>query len=178
MIPSLGHDKMKEKQRLIFVGGAPGVGKTTTCEHLYASLPDSICVDGDDLWCKMNPFRVDHTTVTMIERNVGAVLRNFLEAGFRYSILCWVLHQQEIVDRLLGSLGDLSFSFSWVTLVCDKGALRRRWAATHSPSSNSFKHACHRLRQTRQLEKSSIIDNTEMGIEEVVHAIIRFIEEP
>jgi broad-specificity NMP kinase len=169
---------MEEMQRLILVGGAPGVGKTATCTHLYTALQNSICVDGDDLWCRMNPFRVDPTTVTMIEKNVSAVLRNFLEAGFRHVILCWVLHQREIVDRLLGSLEDLSFAFSWVTLVCEEDELRRRWSATHSPSSSNFEHACHRLRQTRQLETSRIIDSTEMNVEDVVQVIIRIIEEP
>jgi broad-specificity NMP kinase len=166
---------MEEIQRLIFVGGAPGVGKTATCTRLYTALQNSICMDGDDLWCKMNPFRVDPTTVTMIEKNVSAVLRNFLEAGFQHTILCWVLHQQGIVDRLLGSLVDLSFSFTWVTLVCEEDELRRRWAATHSPASSDLEHACHRLRQTRQLEKSHIIDSTEMKVEDVVQAIIRIV---
>jgi broad-specificity NMP kinase len=169
---------MEVTQRLIFVGGAPGVGKTTTCEHLYASLPDSICLDGDDLWCKMNPFRVDHATVTMIERNLAAVLRNSLEAGFRHVILCWVLHQKEIVHRLLEPLRDLPFSFSWVTLVCEEVALQHRWAATHSVSSSSFQQACHRLRQTRQLRNSHMIDNTATPVEEVVQTIIRIVEEP
>ena len=168
---------MAETQTLIFVGGAPGVGKTTTCELLYASLPNSICVDGDDLWCKMNPFRVDHTTVTMVERNVVAVLRNFLEAGFHHAILCWVLHQRDIVDRLVDSLSDLQFSFTWVTLVCDEDSLRRRWACTHTPGPG-VKHACHRLRQTRQLHGTYFIDNTAMPIEEVVQTIIRKLGEP
>jgi hypothetical protein len=125
----------------------------------------------------MNPFRVDHSTVTMVEKSVVAVLRNFLEAGFQHAILCWVLHQQEIVNRILDSLRDLSFSFSWVTLVCEEDTLRRRWASTHS-SGSDLDRACHRLRQTRKLDRSHIIDNTGMPIEEVVQAIIRIIEEP
>ena len=168
---------MEDAQRLIFVGGAPGVGKTTTCERLYVSLPNSICVDGDDLWCKMNPFRVDQTTVAMVERNVAAVLRNFLESGFQHVILCWVFHQQEIVDRVLASLADLTFAFSWVTLVCSEDALRRRWASSHKPESG-FEHACHRLRQTRRLDRTHLIDNTAMPIEEVVQIIIRKLDEP
>jgi hypothetical protein len=113
----------------------------------------------------------------MIERNIAAVLRNFLDAGFRYAILCWVLHKQEIVDRLLESLSDLSFSLSWITLVCDEDTLRRRWMSTHSPQG-SVDHACHRLQQTRQLRRSHIIDNTALSIEDVVRTITGIIEEP
>jgi hypothetical protein len=168
---------MAGTRKLIFVGGAPGVGKSATCERLYRSLPNSICVDGDDLWCRMNPFRVDRVTTSMIEKNLAAVLRNFLEADFDYVILCWVLHLQEIVDRLLGSLQDLEFSFSWFTLVCDEETLRHRWAERPLPCAG-LERALHRLRQTRQLEKSRIVDNTAMSIEEVVKGLSDAIEEP
>ncbi|MGD2174084.1 MAG: hypothetical protein PVJ27_01675 [Candidatus Brocadiaceae bacterium] len=163
---------MSEGQKLIFMGGAPGVGKTVTCELLYRSLPDSICLEADDLWCKMNPFRADATTIPMIERNVSAVLRNFLEAGFQHVVLCWVLHEQDIIDRLLDPLHDLRFSFFSFTLVCEEGVLRRRWPRRRRVTG-TIEHACHRLRQTRRLEATRLIDTTEMSVEEVVRAIIR-----
>ena len=163
---------MNKSQKLIFVGGAPGVGKTATCEKLHRCLPDSIVLDGDDLWCKMNPFRIDQTTIEMIEKNITAVLRNFLETGFNHIILSWVLHKEDIVDRLLKSLGDRTFSFYWFTLVCDQDTLKDRWAKTHSWSPDDFNHATRRLQQTRLLTRSHIIDTTAISIEEVVRTLI------
>ena len=52
-------------QAVVFVGGPRGVGKTAACKLLYRRLPNSIYVDADDLWCQMNPFRVNSATVTM-----------------------------------------------------------------------------------------------------------------
>lgn len=162
---------MHPTQGLIFVGGAPGVGKTATCDLLYTRLPNSICLDGDDLWCKMNPFRADEFTIPMIERDVSAVLRNSLEAGFQHVILCWVLHERDIVDRILNSLNGLSFSFHSFTLACQEDVLRRRWAARHR-AWGTVEHALHRLRQTRQLDGTHLIDTTAMPVGEVVEVII------
>jgi len=166
---------MNKSQKLIFVGGAPGVGKTATCERLYRSMPDSIMLDGDDLWCRMNPFRIDQRTISMIEKNITTVLQNFLEAGFSTIILSWVLHKEEIVDRLLKSLEDRTFSFYWFTLVCDQDTLRSRWTSTHS-SSDDFKHASARLQQTRLLTQSHIIDTTAISFEEVVRIVVERIQ--
>jgi hypothetical protein len=156
-------------QQLIFVGGPPGVGKTATCSLLYRRLTDSIYVDADDLWCRMNPFRVDPITVSMVERNVGAVLRNFLGAGFHYVILGWVLHQEDIVGRILGALDDVQFSFSWVTLVCEEHVLRQRWASTHTFGSDE-EHSLRRLREARQLAHTCHIDTSTLPVEAVVSA--------
>ncbi|MBA3031115.1 MAG: AAA family ATPase [Desulfobacteraceae bacterium] len=47
---------MKKKQKLIFIGGPPGVGKTTVTRLVLGELNHSIRVDGDELWFHMNPF--------------------------------------------------------------------------------------------------------------------------
>jgi DNA polymerase III delta prime subunit len=163
------------RQQLIFVGGPPGVGKTATCDLLYRRLSNSICVDADDLWCRMNPFRVDPITVGMVERNVGAVLRNFLGAGFEYVIMGWVLHQEDIVGRILGALDDIQFCFSWVTLVCDEQVLRQRWASTHAVGADA-EHALRRLREAKQLDRTCHIDTGTLSVEAVVQRIIAHVD--
>lgn len=162
-------------QQLVFVGGAPGVGKSATCDRLYQSLPESIWLDGDDLWCRMNPFRVNTVTTAMVEKNIGAVLRNYLDTRFQYVILSWVLHHPGIVDRILNYLGDATYAFSWVTLVCDEAVLRHRWS--ERSDDGTFERAIERLKQTRHLERSRIIDTTDMTIEEVSRTIVHHVTE-
>ena len=162
---------MPASQQLIFVGGAPSVGKSATCDLLYPRLPDSIYLDADDLWCKMNPWRVNDSTRTMIEESITAVLRRYLRAGIHYPILCWVLHTQELIDRLVGTLGDMDFSFRSFTLVCEDEELRRRWASGNR-SQGSADHACLRLSQTRLLTNTCVVDTTNLSPDGAADAIV------
>lgn len=171
-----GNGGSARAQALVFVGGPPGVGKTTACRLLYRRLRNSIYVEADDLWCRMNPFRVDAVTVSMVERNVAAVLRNFLEAGFDYVILSWVLHQEEVVRRILCALDGLEFSFSWLTLVCEEQVLRERWASTH-PGDSGVEHALGRLREARLLAHTRHLDTSSLSVDAVVENALQRIEE-
>ena len=73
------------RPKLIFITGAPGTGKTEVARGLFNRLPNSAWLDGDDVW-RMNPFTVDDTTIALAHSNVGAVLRNYLAAGFSHVI--------------------------------------------------------------------------------------------
>jgi len=157
-------------QKLIFVGGPPGVGKTTTCTELGRLLPNSIWIDGDDLWCRMNPFRADDDTIPMVEKNIAAVLGNFLDAGFGHVMLCWVLHSRDVIDGLVERLSPRAFSFYSVTLICEEAVLRRRWALTHKDGFG-VEHACRRLTQARELPGTALVDTTAMTAVEAATAI-------
>ena len=113
------------KPKVVLITGAPGVGKSAVASILLERLPESIWLDGDDVW-RMNPFRVNGTTTAMVEGNIQFVLRNFLSAGFAYVILSWVLARQPIIDRILEGLTGLEYELFVFTLVCEEEALRAR----------------------------------------------------
>ena len=50
---------------LYIVGGAMGVGKTTTCRLLCERLENSALLDGDWLW-DLHPFRVTDVTKRLV----------------------------------------------------------------------------------------------------------------
>ena len=161
---------MNGKQKLIFIGGAPGIGKSVTGDLLVQRLHDSIRVDGDELWCNMNPWRVDDITKAMVEKNIQGVLRNFLEAGFSYVILCWVLHVQGLIDKLVAGLSDLDFEFYSFTLVCDEATLKSRW--DNDPTRGPITQlALERLAQTKEL-KNGKIDTTGITVDDAVEEIL------
>ena len=64
-------------KRLILIGGAMGVGKSTTSAALLHLLPEAVFLDGD--WCwQMDPFRVTEPRKEMVLDNISHLLNNFL----------------------------------------------------------------------------------------------------
>ncbi len=140
--------------KLVFIGGAPGVGKSTVCGEILGRTEDAAWLDGDDLW-RMQPFIVNETTKNMVERNIQFVLRSFLRARFAYVFFTWVLHDQAIVDRLLEGLDSEPFQFLMFALVCDGPTLLAR--LSQDPERTTDKElALERLRQTQLLSTVKI----------------------
>lgn len=113
---------------LYLVGGPMGVGKTATCRELNRLLPRSVLLDGD--WCWFaDPFQVTPETKAMVLDNICHLLTSFLRcSAYDNVILCWVLHEQGIVDAILGQLPLEAYGaeLRHVSLVADDAALRSR----------------------------------------------------
>ena len=91
-------------KRLFLIGGAMGIGKTTTAEALAKILPDNVLLDGD--WCwKMTPFTVTEETKRMVMENITFLLGQFLKcSAYENVIFCWVMHEQSIIDAILSCI--------------------------------------------------------------------------
>lgn len=113
-------------KRLIFVNGTMGVGKTSTCKELLGILQPSAFLDGD--WCwYMNPFRVTDETKHMVESNICFLLNSFLSCSeYDNVIFCWVMHQESIINSLLGKLNLTNVDVYKITLSVSKEALTQR----------------------------------------------------
>ena len=157
---------------LIVVNGPMGVGKTTVSRLLVESLPGSTAwLDGD--WCwMMHPFRVTDENKRMVEDNVGHVLRGFLaNSSFDQVVFSWVLHQTEILDRLLSRLGDLDYRLCWFTLVATPLALRDR-IAEDGGGDAAIEASLERLSHYAS-QPSRKIDTTGRSVADVVSEIRR-----
>lgn len=160
--------------KLIFITGAPGVGKTELARRLFTRLHNSAWLDGDDVW-RMNPFRVDDSTIALAHSNIESVLRNYLAAGFSYVIFSWVMHQQSIIDRILKGLEGLEYELFVFTLVCDDATLVSR-LGSHA-TRTKIELAIERLRQSRGIETTKI-ETTGRQPEDIAGEILRRIESP
>lgn len=113
-------------KNIYIIGGAMGVGKTAACRILKKKLPDSVFLDGD--WCwDMDPFRVTHETKKMVMENIVFLLNQFIGCSIYENIIfCWVMHEQEIIDQILGKLKTQGCLVHVISLVCDGNELRQR----------------------------------------------------
>ena len=150
-------------KKLIFIGGAPGIGKSTVAELLLKDLENCVWLDGDDLW-RMDPFIVDENTKAMVERNICLVLNSFIQEHFSYIIFTWVLHLDSIVDTILGGLDQSCFNFMHYTLICDEETLKERLSADVGRTTDPLL-AVARLKESKNV-KSIKIDTINKTVSE------------
>jgi len=159
---------MKSASKLVFIGGAPGVGKSEVASILLKKLDDCIWLDADNIW-NMNPFVVDNRTKSMVEQNVINLLRSYLEHGFSYILFTWVLHSEHIVQRILEGLGNYDFAFEHFTLVCDEHTLRER-ISSDTGRGLDFDLAVRRLNQSLDV-KSERVDTVGLTPDDVANRL-------
>lgn len=113
-------------KRLYLIGGPMGVGKTTVCQELKRLTAPSVFLDGD--WCwDMEPFQVTEETKRMVQENIAFLLGQFLRcSAYETVIFCWVMHQQEILDSLLGALPLKGVEVRKVSLLAKTETLKQR----------------------------------------------------
>lgn len=111
---------------LYIIGGPMGVGKTAVCQCLKKRLDRCVFLDGD--WCwDMHPFQLTPETKALVLDNITHVLNNFLHCSAYDNILfCWVLHEQQIWDELLGALALEGCTVKCVSLLCSEAVLAAR----------------------------------------------------
>ncbi len=112
---------------LYIIGGPMGVGKTTVCRLLQKELDNSVLLDGD--WCwDASPFQVTDETKEMVMNNICFLLNSFLHcSAYENVVFCWVMHEQSIMDEILGRLDVKNCAVKKIVLVVDE-SLRRRLA--------------------------------------------------
>ena len=111
---------------LYLIGGAMGVGKTAVCQKLKKLLPNSVFLDGD--WCwDADPFQVTGETKAMVLENICFLLNQFLRCtAYDNVVFCWVMHQQAIIDDILGRLDTADCRIVCISLVCEEAVLKAR----------------------------------------------------
>ena len=119
----------KGMKTIYLIGGTMGVGKTTVCQKLKKILPNAVFLDGD--WCwDADPFQVTEETKTMVLRNICFLLNSFLHcSAYENVIFCWVMHEQSIIDTLIGALDTENCRVVKVSLTVDEANLKSRLLA-------------------------------------------------
>ena len=143
--------------KLLFLGGPPGIGKTTVAPLLAAALEPCAWVDADDLW-RIHPFAMTDAAKQMVESNIVHVLGGFLRAGYPRVFMTWVLHRSDLIERLLEPLQVEAAQV--VHLTAEPACLRARLASR--PEQPSASRALERLAQIQALPYAKL-DTTELS---------------
>ena len=113
-------------KQLIIFNGTMGVGKTTLSQALKQALPAAVFLDGD--WCwDSHPFIVNARTKAMVMENIIFMLNSFIRCSvYENIVFCWVMHEQEIMDRILARLELKDCQVFLFSLVASPKALKIR----------------------------------------------------
>lgn len=157
---------------LIFLGGPPGVGKSTVAPLVARELADSAWLDGDDVW-RIHPLEVTPRSRGIVERNITSCLQTFLQARISYVLLAWVLHRQDLIERLLAPLRAHSEAVHVLHLVARPPVLSSRCAA-ESQKIRLASRARDRLFQIQSLPYPKI-DTSDLTPGQAARAVVTHI---
>lgn len=162
-------------KKLYLIGGPMGVGKTAASRALQARLSNCVFLDGD--WCwDMRPFQVTEETRAMVLDNICHVLNNFLRCSvYEAAIFCCVMHERDIIDRILSRLDTAGWETAAVSLICDRETLARRLQRDIDRGLRTpdvIPRAMERLACYGALDTVRL-DTTHMTPEETAEAILR-----
>lgn len=161
-------------KHLWILGGPMGVGKTAVCRCLQRQLDRSVFLDGDWCWDAW-PFQVTEETKAMVMDNITCLLNNFLHcSAYDHVIFCWVLHQREIWQELLGRLDTRECMVTTVALVCSPETLRLRVEADMAAGVRAADAAQRSLSYLPLYKALNVwkVDTTAMTPEEAAAVII------
>lgn len=158
---------------LVFVRGAMGVGKSTVARRVADSLPRSAFLDGD--WCwQLNPFEPTEEDREMVLRNIGYLLDSFMRnSRIDTVVLCWVAHEQWIVDAVVGAL-TVPHRVHAFSLTASATALVERLDADVTAGLRRPEGLTAALERRAQFEHGDahVIDTTDRSADDVAHRVL------
>jgi 2-phosphoglycerate kinase len=166
---------------LFVITGASGVGKTTMCLTLVRKAKDFVVMDSDILWDK--EFDEPETNYRKFRETWLRICKNISQSG-KPVILCGLAvpnQFEQCVERRYFS------DIFYLALVCDDDALAARlgkrpaWRGTAGPENLKKYVALNRwFKEHAQSTHTpmSLLDTTELTVDESVDAIMRWLSEP
>jgi broad-specificity NMP kinase len=162
-------------KNIFLIGGAMGVGKTTTCQIIKEKLNDSVFLDGD--WCwDMHPFQVTDETKQMVVENICFLLNNFIKCStYENIVFCWVMHEQAIISDIVSRIKTENCKIHLISLVCSEKELQTRLRKDVDAgirTEDIIRRSIHRIPLYEKLNTYKV-DVSKMGPEQAAEFIIR-----
>lgn len=158
-------------KHVYLIGGPMGIGKSTICNQLNQDLDHSVFLDGD--WCwNMDPFVVNQDTKNMVLDNITHCLNNFIHTpGIENIIFCWVMHKQDIIDKIIQKLDTEGVDIHLISLICEKEELIKRMLIDRR-DNQTIKKSLQYLELYKDLDTQKI-DVTTLDVQKTIDKIKR-----
>lgn len=158
-------------KHVYLIGGPMGIGKSTICNQLNQDLDHSVFLDGD--WCwNMDPFVVNQDTKNMVLNNITHCLNNFIHTpGIENIIFCWVMHKQEIIDKIIQKLDTEGVDIHLISLICEKEELIKRMLIDRR-DNQTIRKSLQYLELYKDLDTQKI-DVTTLDVQKTIDKIKR-----
>jgi hypothetical protein len=127
--------------RVVLLGGAPGIGKSTVGASLLtlAQAGQELLqwVDVDSLW-HHQPWRVDERMKAMVQENLRSVADHAAQAGVDVLVITWVFQSVEM-QRLVTTLLPSGTETTSIQLLAGHDVWSRRFESDRErPDVNDF----------------------------------------
>lgn len=163
--------------RLVLLGGAPGVGKSTAARTVLThhqgapgSAPLLQWVDVDALWLHQ-PWRVDPAMRALVAANLRAVLGNAAVAGVEVALVTWTFHSAEL-RQVVVEAAPPATGVQWVQLVASEGVWRDRFEADGDrPGVDAFYEGRYLAAQAEAQRADSVVDTSHLAVHQVAAVV-------
>jgi adenylate kinase family enzyme len=157
----------QQGKRLIIINGAPGIGKTTTCEELAKILPRNIYLDCDCFMWATPYVKTEETDRTRHE-NIVFTTNSYLSCSeYDNVIINWVFVDQEAIDEILMRLELPDVKVHTYSLLCrpdiwkmrmenDKINLKRKINTTFEKWTKRIDEGYYENIKARKIDTSDI----------------------
>ncbi|MEK4418410.1 AAA family ATPase [Bacillus sp. FSL K6-0268] len=161
------------KTKLVFITGAPGVGKTETGQKLIHFCPNNSALIDTDKLGSIQPFKIDDDFYELVGKNLKACINNFHDHKYQLLIITGVLIPEGMYKHIIDFVSDKTkFEYKIYGLQANEETIINR-INNDNKGQNPIqrKKWLHVNDEILHIEKIQIIDTTNFSIGEVVYAI-------
>ena len=159
--------------KVIILNGPMGVGKTTVGKYITDRYPGTAFIDGD--WCMdIHPFVGNQETKAMAVDNILHMIGNYLKCSVcGMVVLVWLMDDSWVIQRIMDGIAALKAEVKYVTLVCNKETLLKRWESDRICSWRTDKWLNVSLKSLSQFANmDNALDTSGLSVEQIADLII------